>query len=91
MKKVPYNGYLEVWLQRVIAPKSVGLFFESDEPICRIANGNTPELWENAWIASKELKAALDVTNIVVGFPSDMQEVVKPQEVELFKQNAWAY
>lgn len=29
MARVPYNGYLEVWLQRVIQPKSVGLLFDA--------------------------------------------------------------
>lgn len=91
MKRVPYNGYLEVWLQRVIAPRSIGLWFESDEPICRIANGGTPDLWENSWIASNELKSALEVSKIIIGIPADMQEVVQPEEVELFKRNAWAY
>jgi RNA-directed DNA polymerase len=91
MKRVPYNGYLEVWLQRVIAPNSVGLPFESDETICRIANGGTPDLWENSWIGSNDLKSALDVSNIIVGNPADMEEVVQPEEVELFKRNAWTY
>ena len=35
MARVPYNGYLEIWLQRVTQPKAVGIKFESDEPICK--------------------------------------------------------
>ena len=91
MELVPYNGYLEIWLQRVTQPKSVGLQFASNEAICKIVSGETPDLWENEWIASKDLKDALKVSKIVVGSVSDIEEVVQPEEVELFKQNAWAY
>jgi hypothetical protein len=91
MDRVPYNGYLEVWLQRVTQPKTIGIRFNSNEPICKIVNGETPDLWENGWIASKDLKDALKVSKIVVGSAADTDEVVQPKEVELFKQNAWAY
>jgi len=91
MARVPYNGYLEMWLQRVTQPRAVGIPSDSAEPICQIVNGGTPDLWENGWIASNGLKKALRVSKIVVGSVSDTEEVVQPQEVELFKQNAWAY
>jgi len=91
MERVPYNGYLEIWLQRVIQPEAVGIKFDSDEPICQIVNGETPDLWENGWIASEGLKDALKVSKIVVGSAVDTPEVVQPEEVELFKQNAWVY
>ena len=71
--------------------KAVGIQFDSDEPICQIVNGETPHLWENGWIASEALKSALDVSKIVVASVVDTEEVVQPEEVELFKQNAWAY
>lgn len=91
MARVPYNGYLEIWLQRVTQPRSVGIQFTSDEPICKIVNGETPDLWENGWISSNDLNKALRVSKIVVGSVSDTEEVVQPKEVELFKENAWAY
>jgi hypothetical protein len=92
MARIPYNGYLEVWLQRVTKPKAVGIAFESDEPICRIVNGESPQLWECGWIANSALKMmALEVNRIVVADAGDAQEVVQPVEVELFKQNAYAY
>ena len=91
MGRVPYNGYLEMWLQRVVQPKAVGIQFDSDEQICQIVNGKTPDLWENRWIACNRLKDALKVSKIVMGEVVDTPEVVQPEEVELFKQNAWAY
>ena len=91
MARIPYNGYLEVWLQRVIKPKALGLAFDSNEPLCRIVNGQTPTLWDCSWIASAELKKAIDVSKILLSDASDASEVVQPEEVELFKQNAWSY
>lgn len=91
MRRVPYNGYLEIWLQRITQPNSVGINFSSDEKICQIVNRESPDLWENCWIDSSDLKEALDVSKIVVGSASDAEEVVSPEEVALFQQNAWAY
>ena len=91
MARVPYNGYLEIWLQRVTKPKAVGIEFQSNEPICQIVNGKSPPLWECGWISNDALKKALDVTKIVVADAGESEEVVQPEEVELFKQNAWAY
>src|SRR5690606_13156774 len=91
MARVPYNGYLEIWLQRVTQPKTIGIPFTSDESICKIVNGEIVDLWENVWISSKSLQSALDTSKIVVGNVSDAKEVIQPEEIELFKQNAWAY
>ncbi len=91
MARVPYNGYLEIWLQRVTQPKAVGIKFESNEPICKIVNGESLQLWECSWISNDALKKALEISKIVVADAGDVAEVVQPEEVELFKQNAWAY
>lgn len=91
MARIPYNGYLEVWLQRVIGPKALGLTFESKEPLCQIVNGEAPSLWDCTWISSAALKKAIDVRKIVLCDAGEASEVIQPEEVELFKQNAWAY
>jgi hypothetical protein len=91
MKRVPYNGYLEIWLQRVTQPKAVGIEFVSDEPICQIVNGEGPQLWNSGWIASDALRNAIDVKKLVVADVSEAAEIIQPEEIELFKQNAWTY
>ncbi|WP_374972406.1 RNA-directed DNA polymerase [Spongiibacter marinus] len=91
MKRVPYNGYLEIWLQRVTQPQAVGIEFVSDEPICQIVNGGDPQLWDCGWIASDDLKKAIDVKKLVVADVSEAAEIIQPEEIELFKQNALAY
>lgn len=89
--RVPYNGYLEVWLQRVTQPATVDIPFSSDEAICKIVNGGNEKLWENGWISSRDLLDALDVSQIVVSPAEDADEVIGPDEIQLFTQNAWSY
>ena len=91
MSRVPYNGYLEIWLQRVTQPKAVAIDFTSDEAICKIVNGENIPLWENNWIKNNDLLGALDVTKIVVAPVDEIDEVISPEEIELFTQNAWTY
>jgi len=91
MRRLPHNGYQEIWLQRVTHPKAVDIKFESREAICQIVNGESPALWENGWIACPALLEALQVAKIVDKQASDMPEVMQPEEVELFRRNAWLY
>lgn len=91
IERVPNNGYLEIWLQRVTKPKSVGINFETDEPICKIVDGQNENLWRNDWISSKELKKASDPKNILVKDPEKSPEIVSPKEIELFAKNAKYY
>ena len=91
MSKVPYNGYLEVWLQRVTKPTAVGIDYNSNEHLCRIVNGDEVDLWNNGWIGNKALVETLSAAKIVVNDATEAPEVMTPKEVELFKQNAWQY
>ena len=91
MKKIPYNGYLDIWLQRVINPIHKSLNFKSDENICQLVIGGSVNLWNNDWINSKQLLKRLDVKNILISNPRDVSETVAPSEVLLFQENAENY
>jgi len=91
MARVPYNGYLEIWLQRVTQPKTVDIQFASNEAICKTVNDEGEKLWENGWISSRDLLGALEVSQIVVSLAEDANEVIEPEEIQLFTQNAWSY
>lgn len=88
MRRVPHNGHLEIWLQRVTKAKGVGLKFVSSEPICKIVNGEEAKLWNNDWIRNPALVKALDVTKIVVSKPEDLDPVPKVEELSLFREYA---
>jgi hypothetical protein len=91
MSRVPYNGYLEIWLQRVSSPKTVNIPFESNEAICKIVNGEEAVLWTNGWLASKSLIDALQVSQIITSSIEEIDEVIMPEEIQLFTQSAWSY
>jgi len=87
MQKVPNNGYLAIWLQRVTKP--LGMTFNSNEKICQIVEGHNVPLWNNQWLQNrKELKAAIDNGKILTDDPANMREVMEPEEVELFTKGA---
>ncbi|MDO6725457.1 RNA-directed DNA polymerase [Cognatishimia sp. 1_MG-2023] len=88
MKRIPHNGHLEVWLQRVTKAKDVNLNFESSEPICQVVNGQDTKLWNNDWISSQALVQALDVAKLVISKPEDLDPVPKTEELSLFREYA---
>lgn len=90
MKSIPYNGFLEIWLQRIVIPKEINILFESDEGICKIVNGKITELWNNNWIASKDLKQVIDPSKIV-NEVSEVKKLITPDEISLFTQIAAEY
>lgn len=91
MSRVPNNGYLEIWLQRVIKPIDSGLPFMSTEKICRIVNSDSVSLWCTDWIDDVNLKNSVDPSIIVIQKPSEICEIVDPSEIELFTQKACFY
>lgn len=88
MARIPHNGHLEVWLQRVIKASGVGVQYDSREPICQIVNGQTAKLWNNDWISSKELLEALDVKKLIVSKPEELDPIPKKEELALFREYA---
>jgi hypothetical protein len=88
IKRIPHNGYLEIWLQRVTKAKDVELDFDSTEPICKIVNGEEVKLWENEWIRCEALRNALNVTKILVREPKELAPVPAKEELSLFREHA---
>lgn len=91
MSRLPNNGYLEIWLQRVTKPESVDLAYHWTECLCKIANGDHVALWNSDWIRCDRLRSAHDVSNIIVKKPKDMPELITPEEIELFSRTAFSY
>lgn len=86
MRRIPYNGYLEVWLQRLTKPLDID--FKSEEPICKAVNGEEVALWNNDWIGNENLIKALDSKKILISAPSELQPEMDADEVKLFTSNA---
>ncbi len=87
MRRVPHNGYLEMWLQRLLHP--LGVSFDSEELICKIVNDERVDLWENSWISKRDLKKALCTSKIVdTELLKNLSPVMDPEETRLFTEKA---
>jgi hypothetical protein len=90
MKHVPYNGYSEMWLQRILHP--LGVPFETEDSLCKIVNGEKLDLWENKWIAGQDLRKALLPSKIVnFDLLASLSPVMDPEETTIFTEKAMLY
>ena len=80
---IPNTGHMQIWLQRVTFPLDRSVVY--DEPICKLVTGSASALWNNDWISSNELKAAVDATKLIdETILEELSQVIPTQEVELF-------
>ena len=83
LAQLPNTGHMEVWLQRIshsFVPK-----LDYKESLCRLVKGDSVVLWNNDWITSATLKAAVDPTKIVNKTRlRSLKPIVRPKEIELF-------
>ncbi|WP_170593058.1 RNA-directed DNA polymerase [Ruegeria arenilitoris] len=76
-KRIPHNGYMEIWLQRIAHPNYIG--FLSTEPMCKLVEDEGAQcLWANNWVGKGDFRDALDKFSIVdrsilEGLPPDIQ------------------
>jgi hypothetical protein len=63
-KRIPNNGYMELWLQRIAYPNQ--LTFQSAEPMCGLVEDEgSQSLWCNTWIGKKETRLSIEQFSIV--------------------------
>ena len=83
LSQLPNTGHMEVWLQRICHSFVPKLGFK--ETLCRLVKGDSLDLWNNDWITSATLKAAIAPAKIVNRAKlRSLKPIVKPKEIELF-------
>jgi Reverse transcriptase (RNA-dependent DNA polymerase) len=83
LSQLPNTGHMEVWLQRISHPYKSSIAF--GEHLCQLVDGSNIQIWNNSWISSKDLLAALDPTDIVDKQKlKSLKPVVKPKEIRVF-------
>lgn len=81
--KVPNNGHLQIWLQRLTIKRDSEI--EYTEPLCRLVKGEDVQIWNTSWIGSKQLVAALNSKKIVNGnVLRRIKPNIPPAEVALY-------
>lgn len=83
LSQLPNTGHMEVWLQRISHPLEPRLHYK--EQLCRLVKNRAADIWNNDWITSPKLKAALDASQIVSKSKvQSLKPVIKPIEIALF-------
>jgi RNA-directed DNA polymerase len=83
LSQLPNTGHMEVWLQRISHSIVPNLFYK--EILCRLVRGDSMALWNNDWITSGTLKAAIAPEKIVNKAKlRSLKPIIRPKEIELF-------
>ena len=90
LKKLPYSGYFEIWLQRIVIAQQSSCFFDSDEKLCQIAGKSIQGLWNNDWISNQRIKILLDKPNLLASDPALMSDKIEPSEIDIFTNHIFS-
>lgn len=83
LSQLPNTGHMEAWLQRISHSFVPNLGYK--ETLCRLVKGDSVALWNNDWITSATLKAAIAPSQIVNKAKlRSLKAIVRPKEIELF-------
>jgi len=78
-------GYMEVWFQRAIKNKLNEV--DLNEPLCKLVKGEQVNIWESAWISSRNLKNLVESSDIIdKGKLDEAEPVINSLEFNLFLQ-----
>lgn len=84
MRSVPQNGFLDIWLQRLVYPDNVKLEFSTDEKICNVVSGNIVDIWRNEWINNMKFENILCRSNILKFPPTEVDPVIDLGKINVF-------
>jgi len=88
LSQLPNTGHMEAWLQRISHSYVPNLGYK--EALCRLVKGDSVDLWNNDWITSPKLKAAIDPAKIVNRAKlRSLKPIVRPKEIELFSSERY--
>ncbi|MGD0906747.1 MAG: RNA-directed DNA polymerase [Candidatus Acidiferrales bacterium] len=83
LSQLPNTGHMEVWLQRISHSFGSGIAYK--ENLCKLVEGEPVDIWNNDWITSKKLIAALDPAAIVDKRKLlALKPIIQPKEIEIF-------
>jgi len=81
--QLPNTGHMEIWLQRISHSYKPRL--EYKEKLCQLVKGKAAVVWNDKWITSGKLKAALDPAAIIDKRKlRALKPVIKPKEIAIF-------
>lgn len=88
LSQLPNTGHMEVWLQRISHTFVPNLGYK--ETLCNLVKGESVVLWNNDWINSPKLKAAIDPSKTINTTKlRSLKPIVKPKEITLFSSERY--
>ena len=62
-KRIPNNGYLEIWLQRIAISNKIE--FLSTEAVCQALHNNSSSIWKFEWVGDEDMKKQLGTYSFI--------------------------
>lgn len=88
LSQLPNTGHMEIWLQRISHSYEHRLAYQ--EALCKLVKTESVQLWNNDWITSSKLKAALDPLKVVNKTKlRSLKPIIKPKEIEVFSSERY--
>lgn len=82
MQRIPYNGHMEVWLQRIGHRYCPELGYK--ESLCQLVQQKSATIWKSDWLPGSQ-RAPVDPPSIVdQGLLARTKPVVATREVSVF-------
>lgn len=80
LSRIPNHAYLDLWLQRIIKPIDKNVKSESKEPLCRLVDGESVEIWNFSWLKDKKISKCIEKNKIITNL-DHISSVIKTEEI----------
>ncbi len=85
---IPNTGNMQIWLQRAIVKLSITQK-DFHEPLCKLVNNESVNLWNNEWLHAKNIKILENRNNIIEqGIFDTLDAEIQDEEVLLFGEQS---
>lgn len=85
---VANTGFLQIWLQTL--SYEYGKTIEYQEPLCQIAHGKKPKIWNSDWIEDGKIKDILKTSKILnEEILKGMKGVITHDEIKIFEKKPY--
>ena len=85
---IPNTGHMQIWLQRAIVKLSITQK-DFHEPLCKLVNNESVNLWNNEWLHAKNIKILENRNNIIEqGIFDTLDAEIQDEEVLLFGEQS---
>lgn len=83
---IPNTGSLQIWLQ--VMSHKYDKTISYSEPLCQIAEGKNPVIWNSSWIKEKRIKKILEKSKILnETILKEMEGIIPYDDIKIFNSH----